>query len=172
MYKDVQNEETLKKTHQVTTNHQLSFFCQSLFLYPQQPHLHSEKLACCCHCSHNHLKWTYFAPICRWFINRTFDTIMWTFDPSGRWINCKWKHRRIVHSSKISLELCFAQILQIMLLLLLDVGYVVPRDVSARYIVFLLMLGIFVGLAYQGKRDIVAFRFIIEYSSLRDFGPY
>jgi hypothetical protein len=31
-------------------------------------------------------------------------------------------------------------------------------------------LEIFVGLAYQGK-DIV-FRFIIEYSSLRDFGPY
>jgi hypothetical protein len=29
--------------------------------------------------------------------------------------------------------------------------------------------GSFVGLAYQGK-DIV-FRFIIEYSSLRDFGP-
>jgi hypothetical protein len=29
---------------------------------------------------------------------------------------------------------------------------------------------IFVGLAYQGKKDIV-FRFIIEYSSLRDFGP-
>jgi hypothetical protein len=28
----------------------------------------------------------------------------------------------------------------------------------------------FIGLAYQGK-DIV-FRFIIEYSSLRDFGPY
>jgi hypothetical protein len=28
---------------------------------------------------------------------------------------------------------------------------------------------VFVGLAYQGK-DIV-FRFIIEYSSLRDFGP-
>ncbi len=28
----------------------------------------------------------------------------------------------------------------------------------------------FVGLAYQGK-DIVVFRFIIEYSSLRDFGP-
>jgi hypothetical protein len=28
----------------------------------------------------------------------------------------------------------------------------------------------FVGLAYQGK-DIV-FRFIIEYSSLRNFGPY
>ncbi len=28
----------------------------------------------------------------------------------------------------------------------------------------------FVGLAYQGN-DIV-FRFIIEYSSLRDFGPY
>jgi hypothetical protein len=28
----------------------------------------------------------------------------------------------------------------------------------------------FVGLAYQGK-DIV-FRFIVEYSSLRDFGPY
>ncbi len=29
----------------------------------------------------------------------------------------------------------------------------------------------FVGLAYQGK-DIIVFRFIIEYSSLRDFGPY
>jgi hypothetical protein len=30
----------------------------------------------------------------------------------------------------------------------------------------------FVGLAYyQGKKDIV-FRFIIEYGSLRDFGPY
>jgi len=29
--------------------------------------------------------------------------------------------------------------------------------------------GSFIGLAYQGK-DIV-FRFIIEYSSLRDFGP-
>jgi hypothetical protein len=29
---------------------------------------------------------------------------------------------------------------------------------------------IFIGLAYQGK-DIV-FRFITEYSSLRDFGPY
>jgi hypothetical protein len=28
----------------------------------------------------------------------------------------------------------------------------------------------FVGLAYPGK-DIVVFRFIIEYSSLRDFGP-
>jgi hypothetical protein len=28
----------------------------------------------------------------------------------------------------------------------------------------------FIGLAYQGKKDIV-FRFIIEYSSLRDFGP-
>jgi hypothetical protein len=31
-------------------------------------------------------------------------------------------------------------------------------------------LEIFVGLAYQGK-DIV-FKFIIEYNSLRDFGPY
>jgi len=31
---------------------------------------------------------------------------------------------------------------------------------------------VFIGLAYyQGKKDIV-FRFIIEYSSLRDFGPY
>ncbi len=30
---------------------------------------------------------------------------------------------------------------------------------------------LFVGLAYQGKEDIV-FRFIIENSSLRDFGPY
>jgi hypothetical protein len=29
----------------------------------------------------------------------------------------------------------------------------------------------FVGLAYQGK-GIVVFRFIIEYSSSRDFGPY
>jgi hypothetical protein len=28
----------------------------------------------------------------------------------------------------------------------------------------------FVGLAYQGKDTV--FRFIIEYSSLRDFGPY
>jgi hypothetical protein len=28
----------------------------------------------------------------------------------------------------------------------------------------------FIGLAYHGK-DIVVFRFIIEYSSLRDFGP-
>jgi hypothetical protein len=28
----------------------------------------------------------------------------------------------------------------------------------------------FVGVAYQGKKDIV-FKFIIEYSSLRDFGP-
>jgi len=27
-----------------------------------------------------------------------------------------------------------------------------------------------VGFAYQGK-DIIVFRFIIEYSSLRDFGP-
>jgi hypothetical protein len=27
-----------------------------------------------------------------------------------------------------------------------------------------------VGLAYQGK-DIIVFRFIIEYSSLRDYGP-
>jgi hypothetical protein len=30
-------------------------------------------------------------------------------------------------------------------------------------------IGVF-GLAYQGK-DIIVFRFIIEYSSLRDFGP-
>jgi hypothetical protein len=29
----------------------------------------------------------------------------------------------------------------------------------------------FIGLAYQGKKDIV-FRFIIEYTSLLDFGPY
>jgi hypothetical protein len=28
----------------------------------------------------------------------------------------------------------------------------------------------FNGIAYEGKKDIV-FRFIIEYSSLRDFGP-
>jgi hypothetical protein len=32
------------------------------------------------------------------------------------------------------------------------------------------MIGVFVGLAYQGK-DIV-FRFIIDYSILRDLGPY
>jgi hypothetical protein len=38
--------------------------------------------------------------------------------------------------------------------------------VSKRFSFF---LGTFFGLAYQGK-DIV-FRFIIEYSSLRDFGP-
>jgi len=32
-------------------------------------------------------------------------------------------------------------------------------------------MSLFIGLAYQGKKDIV-FRFIIEYSSsLRDFGP-
>ncbi len=37
------------------------------------------------------------------------------------------------------------------------------------YIQFLLLFALFVGLAYQGK-DIV-FRFNIEYSSLRDFGP-
>jgi hypothetical protein len=30
-------------------------------------------------------------------------------------------------------------------------------------------MGSFIGLAYQGKG--IAFRFIIEYSSLRDFGP-
>ncbi len=29
----------------------------------------------------------------------------------------------------------------------------------------------FVGLAYEGK-DIIVFRFIIEYRSLTDFGPY
>jgi len=29
----------------------------------------------------------------------------------------------------------------------------------------------FIGLAYQEGKDIVVFRFIIEYSSLRDFGP-
>jgi hypothetical protein len=34
----------------------------------------------------------------------------------------------------------------------------------------LLQTALLFGLAYQGK-DIV-FRFIIEYSSLRDFGPY
>jgi hypothetical protein len=31
-------------------------------------------------------------------------------------------------------------------------------------------LNLFVGLADQGKKDIV-FRFVIEYSSLMDFGP-
>ncbi len=35
-----------------------------------------------------------------------------------------------------------------------------------------LLIFIFIGLAYyQGKNDI-GFRFIIEYNSLRDFGPY
>jgi hypothetical protein len=29
----------------------------------------------------------------------------------------------------------------------------------------------FVGFAFQGKKDIVVFRFIIEYNSLRGFGP-
>jgi hypothetical protein len=29
----------------------------------------------------------------------------------------------------------------------------------------------FIGLGYQEGKDIVVFRFIIEYSSLRDFGP-
>jgi len=33
------------------------------------------------------------------------------------------------------------------------------------------LLEMLVGLAYQGK-DIVVFRFIIESSSLKDFGPY
>jgi hypothetical protein len=33
-----------------------------------------------------------------------------------------------------------------------------------------LLRNTFVGLAYQGK-DIIVLRFIIEYSSLRDFGP-
>jgi hypothetical protein len=31
--------------------------------------------------------------------------------------------------------------------------------------------GIFVGLAYHQGKDIIVFRFIIEYSSLRGFGP-
>jgi hypothetical protein len=30
---------------------------------------------------------------------------------------------------------------------------------------------VFIDIAYQGKKDIVVFRFIIEYSSLRDFRP-
>jgi hypothetical protein len=34
-----------------------------------------------------------------------------------------------------------------------------------------LILAFIIGVAYQGKKDIV-FRFIIEYSSLMDFGPY
>jgi len=34
---------------------------------------------------------------------------------------------------------------------------------------FLVVVYLFIGLAYQGK-DIV-FKFIIEYTSLRDFGP-
>ncbi len=39
-----------------------------------------------------------------------------------------------------------------------------------RFISYLLSNITFVGLAYQGKEDIV-FRFNIEYSRLRDFGP-
>jgi hypothetical protein len=31
-------------------------------------------------------------------------------------------------------------------------------------------IALFVGLAYQVGKDIIVFRFIIEYSSLRDFG--
>jgi hypothetical protein len=39
------------------------------------------------------------------------------------------------------------------------------------YLFFTLGKGcLLIGLAYQGKKDIV-FRFIIEYNSLRDFGP-
>jgi hypothetical protein len=38
------------------------------------------------------------------------------------------------------------------------------------YFILSSLFGSFVGLAYQGK-DLV-FRFIIEYSSLMDFGPY
>jgi hypothetical protein len=38
-----------------------------------------------------------------------------------------------------------------------------------KHLCVLCLTKIFIGLAYQGK-DIV-FRFIIEYSSLRDFGP-
>ncbi len=30
----------------------------------------------------------------------------------------------------------------------------------------------FLGLAYYQGKDIIVFRFIIEYCSLRDFGPY
>jgi hypothetical protein len=36
--------------------------------------------------------------------------------------------------------------------------------------ILLFQRDIFVGLAYQGKN--IVFMFIIEYSSLRDFGPY
>jgi hypothetical protein len=32
-------------------------------------------------------------------------------------------------------------------------------------------IGLFIGLAYYQGKDIVVFRFILEYSSLRDFGP-
>jgi hypothetical protein len=82
-----------------------------------------------------------FAPICRWFTNCTFDTIMWTFDHRVGELqmetSSKW------HSSKIERERAlFCSILQIMLPLLLDVGYVVPRDVSATYMVFLLLLSL------------------------------
>jgi len=37
--------------------------------------------------------------------------------------------------------------------------------------IFLSSLSFIVGLAYQGEKDI-AFKFIIEYSSLKDFGLY
>jgi hypothetical protein len=37
------------------------------------------------------------------------------------------------------------------------------------FLCFLIACKLFVGFAYQGKD--IAFRFIIEYTSLRDFGP-
>lgn len=94
-----------KKTHQVT-NHQLSFFVKVFFCIPNNPTCTSEKLACC-HCSHNHLKWTYLHPfagglqiahltqLCEPFDHRVGELQMET---SSKW-----------HSSKFSLELCFAQ---------------------------------------------------------------
>jgi hypothetical protein len=60
--------------------------------------------------------------------------------PSGRWI----ANGNIVQMAFIQnlSRALFCSIPQIMLLLLLDVGYVVPRDVSARHMVFLLMLAL------------------------------
>jgi hypothetical protein len=40
----------------------------------------------------------------------------------------------------------------------------IPQHQGEFYLIY------FIGLAYQGK-DIIVFRFIIEYSSLSDFGP-
>ncbi len=45
-----------------------------------------------------------------------------------------------------------------------------PKVVMQRNATKFYVIHNFVGLAYQGKKDIV-FRFIVEYTSSRDFGP-